>query len=64
MKKYVILRCDLQMMACPCLTSNSFHFFSNTKIMGCLITDGILDMMKYNILGGCEKYVGLRELNP
>lgn len=52
------------MRACGSLTGNDFHFFSDTKIMGHLISDGVLNMMKYNLLRGWDKYVGLRKLNP
>ena len=51
-KNDAILRCDIQMMALPNLTGSVFYFLSNTKIMGYLIIDGSIDMMKYNVLRG------------
>lgn len=63
-KNDAILRCDIQMMAWPSLPGSVFYFLSDTKIMGHLVIDGSIDMMKYNILRGWEKYIGLRELNP
>lgn len=49
-------------MAYPNLTGNTFSFLSDTKIMGLLTMDDILDKIEYSIQGRWEKHVDLREL--